>query len=391
MKTKILFLILILFLIGCTSSEKKNTQPDDGAIVIDVNSALKGEARYIEDMVESVEVIPLETTEESIVGDVSNCLVTDNYIFINDLYEHRGGLAMFDRHGKFIKRFRCGNGPEEIISAFNIFYSNDAIYVGSVKMLYKISLDGKFLGSKENEFVPSITKIPDGFLMIQSETMNDDGQFKVIKTDTNLVKISEHCLDSNPFLSNTGIDCFDGVNSLIYRFADNNIYTFSDDGIKVKYRLSYPDFEYQIPYAEYENLPMEQRLTAASQLLKKIDEDKYIFIGELLDSDDYLTFYIVNEEDWLPVLFNKNTGKAFVQEHQHTEPFSPFTFMYRNKYAHITGQKNTFSGILTSSIAADCCDNNPHNLFSDKDIEVLKNAKEDDNPIVVIYKLKDNL
>ena len=391
MKTKILFLTLILFIIGCTSSEKKGTQPDDDAIVIDVNSALKGESRNLEDIVESVEVIPLETTEASILGDLKNCIVTDNYIFVNDIYEHYGGLAMFDKNGKFIKRFKRGNGPEEIISAFKIFYSNDAIYVSSVKMLHKISLDGKFLGSKECAMFTSAMKIPDGFLITQSETLNDDDQFKIIKTDTNMVKVSEYCLSSNPFLTNTGIDCFDGVNCLIYRFADNDIYSFSDDGVKVKYRLSYPDFEYQNPSAEFENMPMEQRFEASSQLFKKLGEDKYIFVGELLDSDDYLTVSVVNEDDWTPVIFNKKTGKTFVKDHQHTEPFSPFTFISREQYAHLAGRKNTFSGVLSSAFAPECCENNPHNLFSDKDIEIFKNAKEEDNPIVIIYKLKDNL
>lgn len=391
MKTKILFLTLILFIIGCTSSENKGTQPDGDAIVIDVNSALKGESRNLEDIVESVEVIPLETNEASILGDLKNCIVTDNAIFVTDFYEHSIGLAMFDRNGKFIKRFKRGNGPEDILSASNIFYYNDAIYVGFANILYKISLDGKFLGSKECAMFTSAMKIPDGFLITQRENLNDDDQFKIIKTDTNMVKVSEYCLSSNPFLANTGIDCFDGVNCLIYRYADNDIYSFSDDGVKVKYRLSYPDFEYQIPYSEYKSMSMEQRFSIMNQLSEKLGEDKYIFVGTLLDSDDYLTVSVKNGEYWTPVVFNKNTGKTFVKDHQHTEPFSPFTFIYRDQYAHLAGRKNTFSGVLPSVFAPMCCENNPHNLFSDKDIEVFKNAKEEDNPIVIIYKLKDNL
>ena len=34
---------------------------------------------------------------------------------------------------------------------------------------------------------------------------------------------------------------------------------------------------------------------------------------------------------------------------------------------------------------------NPNNLLSDEDMVTLKNAKEDDNPIIVIYKLKTDI
>ena len=59
--------------------------------------------------------------------------------------------------------------------------------------------------------------------------------------------------------------------------------------------------------------------------------------------------------------------------------------------AYISGQKNTLCGIILPEDIEDCWTNNPNNLLSAKDIEILKNAKPDDNPIIVIYKLKDNL
>ena len=58
----------------------------------------------------------------------------------------------------------------------------------------------------------------------------------------------------------------------------------------------------------------------------------------------------------------------------------------------LPGHHNMFYGIIVPEVLSEKGEIiNPNNLLSAKDIEILKNAKEDDNPIIVIYKLKDNL
>ena len=390
MKTKFLLLTLILFVIGCVSNEKKTAQSNDGAIVIDVNSALKGESLYLDDMVESVQLIPLETTEASILGDATDCIVTDKNIFVTDIYESGQGLTVFDRNGKFVKRFSRGSGPGEFTNLGNVMFYGGNLYCNALFKIMKFSADGEFIDSKGIDGIYMlIEKFGDGFVMTQSERMNADKKFKMIKLDSNLVNVAELSLDPIPFPINGGLSVIEGGDCLIYRFADNDIYACCDDGFKVKYRLDLSEFEYKIPFEKYQDLTPDSPGMAIVACLQEIEDGKYIFDGSCMQCEDYLMFNIMSKNSSKSVYYNKNTGRTWIRDYSRTT--TPFSVIGRIRPANVTTQKNTFCGMITPDYLEECWKNNPHNLFSDKDIEILKNIKEDDNPVIVVYKLKDDL
>ena len=84
MKTKLILFIILLFVIGCTSTENKGAQPDENTIVIDINSALKNDWWNFADMVDSVAIIPLETTEDSVLADALFRVAIDNQLIADD-------------------------------------------------------------------------------------------------------------------------------------------------------------------------------------------------------------------------------------------------------------------------------------------------------------------
>lgn len=389
MKTKLVLFIILLSVIGCTSTEKKDAQSDDGAIVIDVNSALKSEGRNFEDMIESVELIPLETTEASVIGTIIKSIVTDKYIYIVDFYEGSTGLLQFEKNGKFVKRYIKGGGTDEFNYILAISFSDNCLYVFDTQKLLKYSESGKFIGTKpySDQNLASIAKDGDGFVTLQVAEQTEDHKFKIIKLDSNLVKISELSLDPISSISNTGEICSDGNNGLIYRLFENNIYGWSDNGFNVKYRLDFSDYEYQIQFEKYQNLPPEQRYQAFTMLMADIEKGRYVFFGSVHNSDDYLSFLLMSNGSSAPIFFNKNTGKTLIKKYgDNKSPFAQFS-----ESGTVRGKKNTFFGLIIPEYIGDCWKYNPNNLLSAKDIEILKNAKEDDNSIIVIYKLKDNL
>ena len=389
MKTKLILFIILLSVIGCTSTEKKGVQPDDGAIVIDVNSALKREGRNFEDMIESVELIPLETTEASVIGTIIKSIVTDKYIYLVDFYEGSTGLLQFEKNGKFVKRYIKGGGTDEFNYILAISFFDNCLYVFDTQKLLKYSESGKFIGAKpySDQNLASIAKDGVGLVTLQVAEQTEDHKFKIIKLDSNLVKKSELSLDPISSISNTGEICSDGNNGLIYRLFDNNIYGWSDNGFNVKYRLDFSDYEYQIQFEKYQNLPLEQRYQAFTMLMADIEKGRYVFFGSVHNSDDYLSFLLMSNGSSAPIFFNKNTGKTLIKKYgDNKSPLAQFS-----ESGTVRGKKNTFFGSIIPEYIGDCWKYNPNNLFSAKDIEILKNAKEDDNPIIVIYKLKDNL
>ena len=394
MKTKLVLFIILLSVIGCTSTEKKGVQPDENTIVIDINSALKNDWWNLADMVESVEIIPLETTEASLVADALYCFVTDKYIFVEDFYESNLGLTMFDRNGKFVKRFNRGNGPGEFSNLQKVMFYGGSMYCASLSKIIKYNDEGEFVDYKESDGnYTDIAKFGDGFVMTQSEQIqNQEHQFKIFKLDSNLGKVAECSLEPVPIRLNGGLSVIDGSDCLIYRFYDNNICCCCDDGFRVKYRLNFSDYEYKIPLDKYQNLyqSADSFSQAVIAIMQDIEKDKYIFGGLLMQCEDYIIFSLWTKNGTsISAYYNKNTGKTWIKDFSPGD--TPFSVMGNVRPANVTNQKNTFCGIITPDYMKDCWTNNPNNLLSAKDIEILKNAKPDDNPIIVIYKLKDNL
>ena len=385
---------MMLSVIGCTPDEKMSVS-NDGAIVIDVNSALKNEPRYLDDIVESVELIPLETTEASIVGGFGiTGTITDQYIYAEDIYNQAHGLIIFERNGKFVKRILPGNGPEEVPYFENVFYSDEFLYILGAQRLAKYTSNGEFVDYQQfKDLAIDIQKIGDGFLTILPQYQNKQKKFKIIKYNSNLKKVSENSLVPIPFPNAfKSLSSVDGVNCLVYRFADNNIYNYANDDFRVKYRLEYPDYEYHLTYNDYKNLSSEEQRSVHHYLSNNMGDNKFIFSGTLHNSEDYLLIDMSSKgfRNQM-IVYNKKTGKTWKCEYPR-ENNTIFNIMDKSSNMdHIIGQKNSFYGSITPGYKEDSSINNTHNLLSAKDIEILKNAKEDDNPIIVIYKLKDNL
>ena len=231
MKTKLVLFIILLFVIGCTSTEKKGAQPDDGAIVIDVNSALKGEGRSIGDMVESVRIVPLETTEASVLNQFpKSVIVTGNYIFVEDFQQNGVELLMFDKDGKFIKKFQRGNGPGEFNILNNIAYDGKNLYVFDYSKILRYSVDGQFIDSKDFDCrMMYMTKFGDGFVAIQRETQSIDHKFKMFKIDSDLKLVAEHILDPFSYANFWGATEYNSTNANYWVLEAGGAYLNLDD------------------------------------------------------------------------------------------------------------------------------------------------------------------
>lgn len=93
-------------------------------------------------------IIPLETSEISILGYISQVIVSEKDIFIMDGMQN--AIFRYDMDGKFIKKIEHqGNGPQEYIRTTNIAVADNKLYVldnmGKKILLYDI--DGKYLNA----------------------------------------------------------------------------------------------------------------------------------------------------------------------------------------------------------------------------------------------------
>ena len=127
----------------------------DSIITIDLNPFLQEQSFDIMPLVSDIKVIPLETTDKSLIDAIYKIIVSNAYVYIMDRFKG-GGIIIFDHKGNFVKRISSGQGPGELSRLYDIDYSEE----DSTLIAYQHSSFLFF--SAGGEFIRS-EKLPFGF------------------------------------------------------------------------------------------------------------------------------------------------------------------------------------------------------------------------------------
>ena len=123
-------------LLLCVCSLVVFAQPNPIEIKIDPKNMPEGNLR-MSDLIESVEYIPLETTDKCLIGDGVRYDFNDEYIVAGDVNGEE--FYLFNRKGKFIRAIGGrGGGPEEFtyIGALWLNPDDRTIMVDDGKILH---------------------------------------------------------------------------------------------------------------------------------------------------------------------------------------------------------------------------------------------------------------
>lgn len=154
MKMSKIFLLILIPFVGYGQKVpicKKHRAVD--TFIIDVYSAYKQQKTYpLSTVAEGIEYIPLEKTEECIIGSsLKTIRITSKDIFVFD-YEL---CYRFDRQGKFINKIgRIGRGPGECINPIDMDVDsvNHWVYLLDHDKLVKYNYDGSFVETNKLGF-----------------------------------------------------------------------------------------------------------------------------------------------------------------------------------------------------------------------------------------------
>ena len=101
MKKEIISTLLLASLLGACSSDKHVSTNE--IRTVDVRSAMEKESPFsMKEDVESIEYIPLETTDSCLISNTSSLIADDNYIFLSN--GKTSQVFQFSRKGKFIRQ-----------------------------------------------------------------------------------------------------------------------------------------------------------------------------------------------------------------------------------------------------------------------------------------------
>ena len=412
----------MLFLFSCKAKQKEEERKVTNEKIvyeIDLSKDFTGSTcdnLLLSDIVEDVEYVQLETTDDCLIGAGFFCAFTEKDIYVLNTNYKNEELFRFDRAtGKFIRKIgQIGQGPKDMMSPSAIYADNNYVYASSsiTNKVYVYDENGEFVRTipLRRGWGGRITVIQNKYIihntgwdyMVRSDDYGNnsheygsrnlyiaaniqdmEGNTILAKCDTLQGGKPSMTLDPNPirWYYNGELNFYDEV--------DNIIYAANEDGFTPRYKL---------------NLG-KNRWVETGELTKEFL--KYIKIHYFQETADYLFIYWNQREKAYFARFNKKTEVLEVEEEE------PFKSRFWHLYAY--GPKNDIDGCetyfrqgcgnyedITGSILFTITPDNIDRVrealekaenvkFPEKRQQLLKmldERKEDDNLILVIYKLK---
>ena len=261
---KELFLIVGIYSICFISCNKEIAYVNDkfaDTIVINTKNVI--EAIPISSLFKKVEFVPLETTDDCLIGEIDKLVIHNNKFFILD--EMTSSLFIFSNKGEFIHKIcQVGNGPNEYTELNNFFINkdnNNLILHGNSKLLF-FDLDTYKQTKIENlSLNTQIAYFDDTFIHFLNNGIWN-GNYNIV-AKRNGQTVYQHLLISKENVGYTYSNDFPFSqpmqNNEVF-FAEifnNTIYLLNKDSMIVKY---YIDFGRDaLPKRFFESIPIEER------------------------------------------------------------------------------------------------------------------------------------
>lgn len=364
------------------STEILNSNSDN-ITTIDLNPFLKKQSFGFGEMVEEINLVPLETNKNSYVNDIYNVIATDSNIYVHDTYKG-GGVIIFDNEGKFIKRLSNGRGPGEIMRLYDIDFDKhkNELVIYQHSFLLFFSPTGEYL---RQEQLPigfyNFTTTPDGYI------------FKTLYRQNNhLGSLNNHTLfitDKKYQVKSSALPLPDmvGYSGYNYLYKNNNSIYITNKFIDTIYQYVNETNQLNAEYVlDYDNkkLPSYVSTSTFEEFDNKARQnDYYFFIGGYLDTGSHHLFFLENSYiRTLTVIYrDKRSGNMFggTSANYNLKEIPPIAFprwAYGNYLisAYLPSENDLFA---THS-----------NIISESDKQKVVNLTENDNPVLVFFKLK---
>lgn len=201
----IFFILMLLWMAGCSNNNHGNYMKfvhhtpslelkKGNALRLNINCNEINNEPY--DYIDSIKLIKLQATEESIIGDISKAIITKNRIFIFDYFKSQA-ILVFNTEGDFLyKIHKTGDGPGEYKSLNmgcidgNSIFINDPI---SWKFI-EYDLDGNFLSEKILDPTPIGFIVNGNNLLLGYTQYTEKMPFSLVITNTSQPKMDRTAL-----------------------------------------------------------------------------------------------------------------------------------------------------------------------------------------------------
>lgn len=374
------FLLILLFSCNSQNNNRNNSityiDEENLKIISDFNPM---------QLIDSCTYIPLETSEQCLIGNINELQVTEKYIFLSDY--NTNNLLMFDRNGKFLNKIgHQGRGPQEYqyLRSFCLTPSNDTviIYDGNLFRLQLYTTDNQYIGtfnldkymhrdSNVFRYVNGIRPLEKGKLLLnynymhlcqisfsvydyQKDSLYDIGYmpFQVTMDNPN-----ETFSTDDPIVTR-----YEGSTSCCIPFNDT-VFQYQNNSLQP--RIVIPALKGQTIDDKLKHFQNGKNGTNAIRLLAR----NGLFITSIHECENYFFITYCDQAMAKEIIWNKKQNKGIL--------VSSFNY-YGYQYAP---HEMTMSEIFDKE--------NDSPLYHTPQLEKLKpHLQEDDNPVIAIYHLK---
>ena len=332
MKTRLIYAVFLLATASfsaCSSSPKQesqevNTPSEKSFYELDLSKDFSGsdnQTLLLSDIVENVEYVKLETTDDCLLDSYVSLFTTDEDIYaLNKNYTNEE-LFRFDRKtGRFISQIgSIGQGPKEMIKPSFVFAKDSLVYVSS-----NIS-EKVYVYTNENQFVRSVpfckdrSSFEDGIgetisVIDHQYIVRHPGQLQSQLNYNQYMAAEVIDMNSNRLFAMRDTSDVYGImlsldwdpvrwyykgNINFYNEPDRTVYAVTKDSIIPRYHFNLGDNKWPV---KSEKLTMEYI--------------KHIKFKSFRETEDYLYLYWNQREKGYFARFNKKTETLDVQEQE---------------------------------------------------------------------------
>jgi len=418
-----LLLSLTFILAGCSGDKKANGKYP----VIDIVNEIGNYQRvYCSNLFSSIELIPLETGDDCLLAKLPfpQIILKDTFIFINRHTLSDQQLYAFGSSGKFLNPIgRRGQGPGEYLFSSKFFLNTEkpTIFVEDTKHILEYDFKGNHIRSfkrlsekgfdldnyaytGDNSFVASARyrgNNPFNYCLLNS---NGD----IIKTFPN--HLFYHVIGNrNPYDPGTLTPVHVKGRMYLKEIANDTIYVFKDMELQPAYVFGLGKYTYPLEIPETFELHSALILRAIrfTPVSTFVVTENFIFYCVVLPeavpkpkakpryrpftnqqtSDDITVYGIYNIETKKNILLDTDAyyQKGIVNDLNGGLPFIPIYYAGNNLLVGIWWADD-MKEKLTDEYFAKQTIKDPQAYQKLK--ELLKTLKDDDNPVVVVAKLK---
>ncbi len=374
---RLLFLFLFSVLFSCKENIKKSSDITD--IVIDP-SDIKESYDINEDYAGDIELIPLETTDESLIARISKVIFSNGKYYILD--RKSSSVLLFDSKGKYLSKLsKKGQGPDEYTRLNSFTVVNDTLWVSDDNRRLLIGYDKDFKMIKrinlwEHISADHIAYSKEHILLADNWSGFKDKNIQLgmydIKNDKveGLLYVPKISNKVAMFKKPSQLSLYRGTDLFIYSYCDS-IFQIEDHKAIPKYKLAFKERYKDLKYSIEEIMaPKNKDIIKGLQDIKQMGE--YILLG-YADNRKFVT-----------AMYNKKNNKSQVYRHLTNSNYGniklyQYSCYIGDEYLISFYESNKFKKSIPN------LDKIKNSEYKDRLNKVISSLKPDDNPVLVKF------